>query len=350
MTRREWIGAAAGSVPLLLSHPAAQAAGAAIPGLGGAPASFGLEIRAARAADPHADFLDVCHNLQLNGCETRLASYDREAVRALRERAERYRLRVILDTPLPRGESDVARFDGAVQACKEAGAVSLHAAMTDRRYEAFDTFDAFRRDFARCQQSVALAEPVLRKHRIRLGIENHKGWRSAEQAAWLKRLSSEWVGVHFDFGNNLSLCEDPEDTFRNLSPYAIACHIKDMAVEPYSDGFLLSEVPLGDGILDLARWVAALRQRDPQIPFDSETITRDPLKIPVFTEKYWATFDDSFSPLPGRDLARVLEIVHRNPPRKPLPRTSGLSAAEQTRLETENNRLSIRYAREKLGL
>jgi len=126
---------------------------------------------------------------------------------------------------------------------------------------------------------VALAEPVLRKYRLKLGIENHKGWRAAEQAAWLQRLSSEWVGVHFDFGNNLSLCEDPEETFRILSPYAIACHIKDMAVEPYEDGFLLSEVPLGDGILDLARWVAALRQRDPRIPFDVETITRDPLKI-----------------------------------------------------------------------
>jgi hypothetical protein len=123
-----------------------------------------------------------------------------------------------------------------------------------------------------------------------------------------------------------------------------------MAVEPYEDGFLLSEVPLGDGILDLARWVAALRQRDPRIPFDVETITRDPLKIPVFTQKYWATFDDSYSPLPGRDLARVLEIVHRNPPKKPLPRTAGLSEERQTRLEAENNLLSIRYARQTLHL
>jgi len=319
-------------------------------GLGGAPAAFALEIKAARAADPRADFLDLCHQLALDGCETRLTSYDGEAVRALRDRAERYHMRVILDTPLPREESDVARFDAAVAASKQAGAFSLHAAMTQRRYEEFDTFEAFRRDFERCQKSIALAEPVLRKHRLKLGIENHKGWRAAEQAAWLQRVSSEWVGVHFDFGNNLSLCEDPEDTFRILSPYAVACHIKDMAVEPYEDGFLLSEVPLGDGILDLERWVTALRKRDPQIPFDSETITRDPLKIPVFTRKYWATFDNSYSPLPGRDLARVLEIVHRNPPRKPLPRLAGLTEPEQTKLEADNNRLSIDYARRKLRL
>ena len=44
------------------------------------------------------------------------------------------------------------------------------------------------------------------------GIENHKGWRSAEQAAWTETVGSEWVGVHFDFGNNVALCEDPMET------------------------------------------------------------------------------------------------------------------------------------------
>ena len=107
----------------------------------------------------------------------------------------------------------------------------------------------------------ALAEPVLRKYRIRLGIENHKGWRSAEQAAWFKRVGSEWVGVHFDFGNNVALCEDPSETLRNLLPYTFACHIKDMAVEPYEDGFLLSEVPLGEGFLDIKGMVASLRNK-----------------------------------------------------------------------------------------
>ena len=32
-------------------------------------------------------------------------------------------------------------------------------------------------------------------------------------------------------------------------------------------------------------------------------ITRDPLKIPVRRRKDRTTFDDSYSPLPGRDLA-----------------------------------------------
>jgi len=57
--------------------------------------------------------------------------------------------------------------------------------------------------------------------------------------------------------------------------------------------------------------VQMLRAVDPKMIFDLEMITRDPLKIPVFTAKYWATFDDDYSPLPGRDLAKVLALVRR---------------------------------------
>jgi sugar phosphate isomerase/epimerase len=315
------------------------------PNLGAAPTGFGLH----RRAEP-IDLVDLAHNLGLGVVETRLTAYDADAVKALRQKVESYGMRVILDTPLPRDANDVERFDTNVAACKNAGAVSLHAAMTQRRYEEFDTFDAFKARFEACQRQVMLAEPVLRKHRVQLGIENHKGWRSAEQAAWLKRVSSEWVGVHLDFGNNISLCEPPEQTLENLAPYAVAGHIKDMAVQPYDDGFLLSEVPLGEGVIDLPHWVNTLRAKNVSFAFDLETITRDPLKIPIFTKKYWATFDDSYSPLPGRDVAATFDFVRKHPPENPLPRTTGLSVAEQAKLEDENNRKSIDYARARLGL
>ena len=256
---------------------------------------------------------------------------------------------IIRDVGYPRDEAGVAAFDAAVKAAQECGAISLHVAMTGRRYEDFSTLDAFKKDFERCQKSIALAEPVLRKYQMRLGIENHKGWRSAEQAAWLKRVSSEWIGVHFDFGNNVSLCEDPLDTLRNLLPYALACHLKDMAVETYEEGFLLSEVPLGEGLLDLRGMIATLRTKDPNIPLVLEMITRDPLRIPVFTGKYWATFDDSYSPLPGRELAHILDVVQKNKPKNPLPRTTGLSAEAQLKLEDDCIAKSIDYARQYLA-
>lgn len=346
MTRRQLLAAAA-AVPAVISSKL-QGAETNL-SLGGAPTGFGLHLRAARAAGEPADLVDLCHFLGLGGVESRLPP-DADQVKTLQQKVEGYNMRLILDTPLPRDQNDVERFDASVKTARDAGAYSLHAAMTQRRYEQFDSFAAFKAKFEQCRKQVELAEPVLRKYRLRLGIENHKGWRSAEQAAWMKQLGSEWVGVHLDFGNNISLCEVPEQTLENLAPYAVACHIKDMAVQEYEDGFLLSEVPLGEGVVDLAHWVQTLRARHPGIPFDLETITRDPLKIPVYTDKYWATFDDSYSPLPGRDLAHVLELVRKDPPKAPLPKTTGLSLPEQAKLEDENNRKSIEYARAKLGL
>jgi sugar phosphate isomerase/epimerase len=348
-TRRQLLGAAGAASALLSLKPGwAQPSGKPLRNMGGAPAGFPVRSRASRGGAKPFDFVEYCHSLGFGVVETRLPPNDPESIKAFRQKIEAYNMRVILDVGYPRDEAGVAAFDASVKAAKECGAISLHAAMTARRYEEFAAFDTFKQSFERAQNSIALAEPVLRKYRVRLGIENHKGWRSAEQAAWFKRVGSEWVGVHFDFGNNVALCEDPAETLRNLLPYTFGCHLKDMAVEPYEDGFLLSEVPLGEGFLDIKGMVASLRHKDPNMPFDLEMITRDPLKIPVFTDKYWVTFDDSYSPLPARDLARVLEIVHKNKPKSPLPRTTGMSPEAQLQLEDENISKSIAYARQYL--
>jgi sugar phosphate isomerase/epimerase len=338
-TRRQFLAAAA-----FLTQTARSAS--APPRMGGAPTAFSNRMH----ATPSFDIVEHCHSLGLSGIETARPPATPEAQKALRGKLDAYGMRVIFNVPLPRRKEDLEAFDAAVASAKESGAMALHAALTQRRYEQFDTFDAFKKSFEQNQASVMLAEPVLRKHHLRLAIENHKGWRAAEQAAWMNRVGSEYVGVCYDFGNNISLCETPQQTFQLLAPLAIFCHIKDMAVEPYTDGFLLSEVPFGEGILDLKQMVESLRQRDPEILFCLEMITRDPLKIPVFTDKYWATFDDSYSRLPGRDLARTLALVHANPPKKPLPRIAGLSAAERVEAEDRYNQMCIDYARKSLDL
>ena len=106
-----------------------------------------------------------------------------------------------------------------------------------------------------------------------------------------------------------------------LAPRAFTTHFKDMGLEEYREGFLLAEVPLGTGVLDLPRVVRILRAARPEIRFNLEMITRDPLKVPCLTERYWATFPD----LPGRHLARTLSLV-RDHPRDTRCRGSARSA------------------------
>lgn len=369
ITRRQ-ILAAAGSASAMwnLDRAFAQTPGNQLRNMGGAPAGFGANSSAGRgglgapargaggggrgSGGPAFDFLEFFHSLGFGVGEVtpRPLPADADAVKAFRTRVEQYHMRIIMDVSYPRNEAGLANFENGVKVAKECGAISLHAAMTARRYEEFNDFATFKTSFENNQKCIAMAEPILRKYQMRLGLENHKGWRSAEQAAWLKRLGSEWVGVHFDFGNNVSLCEDPNDTLANLLPYTFACHIKDMAVEPYEDGFLLSEVPLGEGFLDLQGMVAKLQRKDPNMAFDLEMIVRDPLKIPIFTSKYWVTFDDSYSPLPGRDLAHIFDLVRKNKPKSPLPHTTGLSPEAFVKLENDCVARSIDWARKNLSL
>jgi hypothetical protein len=119
-----------------------------------------------------------------------------------------------------------------------------------------------------------------------------------------------------------------------------------MGVEETETGFLLSEVPLGEGIVDLPRMVQTIRAARPEAHFSLEMITRDPLHVPCLTGKYWATFVD----VPGAALARTLASVRAYKPSTPLPRISGLSEEERYALELEHVERSIAYAREHLGL
>jgi 3-oxoisoapionate decarboxylase len=119
-----------------------------------------------------------------------------------------------------------------------------------------------------------------------------------------------------------------------------------MGVEETTTGFHLSEVPLGDGILDLPRMVRAIRGARPGVRFSLEMITRDPLNVPCLTEKYWSTFGD----VGGAALARTLTRIRANTPRRPLPTIAGLSDEQRYGLEVELVNRSIEYAHAELGL
>ena len=119
---------------------------------------------------------------------------------------------------------------------------------------------------------------MVARHGVRLAVENHKDWRADELIALLKRLGNDHVGVCLDTGNSIALLEDPMDVVEALAPWAFTTHFKDMGLEEYRDGFLLAEVPLGTGVLDLPRVVRTLRAAAPDLHFNIEMITRDPLQ------------------------------------------------------------------------
>ncbi|MBI3414379.1 MAG: sugar phosphate isomerase/epimerase [Verrucomicrobia bacterium] len=339
--------AAVGSTaPLLNAAPST-------PRLGVGMHSYGMQWNLARERKADArfhdalTFLEYCHSIGAGGVQVAIGVQDQDYTRRLRERAETLGAYIEGQTSLPREEGDVPRFEAEVRAAKDSGATVMRTAMlSGRRYETFDSAQAFR-DFAeRSWKSITLAEPVTKRHGVRLAIENHKDWLVEEFVAMLRRLGSEHVGACVDVGNNLALLEDPLEVVTTLAPLAVSTHIKDMGVADNDEGFLLSEVPLGEGCLDLRTMIATLRRANPKLQFNLEMITRDPLKIPCLTSKYWATFGDA----PASRLARTLGFVRTRAAKQPLPRTTDSSEAQKLQAEDDNVRSSLTYARSELGL
>jgi sugar phosphate isomerase/epimerase len=291
-------------------------------------------------------FLDYCHCLGAGGIQLPLGVRDVGYSRKLRERAQRYGMYIEGILSMPARDRDVERFAAEVRTAAETGVQALRTVLLPgRRYEHFANRKEYLAAAEQSRQAVLRTVPILERDHVRLAIENHKDRRSAELVALLRDISSEYVGVCVDLGNNFTLLEDTVAVVEALAPWAFSVHIKDQAVQQYDEGFLFADVPLGQGFLDLKKMVGLLRRAKPGVRFNLETITRDPLKVPVLRDEYWATFPD----VPGRDLARTLRVV-RTQRAQQLPQVSRMPMAEQLACESAGITASFQYARQTLGL
>jgi sugar phosphate isomerase/epimerase len=293
------------------------------------------------------DLVEHCHQIGAGGVQVVVKDWTADFAKNLRDKREKLGMYLEGSIAVPGKAGDVAKFEQEVINAKEAGAQILRTVTSGgRRYEVFHSPEAVQQFKKNALASLQLAEPVLRKYKVKLAIENHKDWRADELVNALKQLNSEWIGVTLDFGNSISLLEDPMEVVEKLAPYVFSTHVKDMGVEEYPDGFLLSEVPLGKGFLNLPKMMALCRQHNPSVAFSLEMITRDPLEIPCLKNEYWTAFKG----IPGSDLARTLRLVKQNKPTSPLPRISQLSVEDRLAAEEKNIVECLAYSRDKLGL
>ncbi len=334
MTRRQWLlGAGAAAMP---------AFGALRTAMGIATTSY----MSVREHDTY-EFLEHCHALGAGGIQAALSSLEPAYLKKLRGRAEEFGMYLEVMAELPK-ENDASAFERTVAAAKAAGALCIRtAALGGRRYEKFSQLSEWREFVTRSLAAIDRALAIATAQRMPVAVENHKDWTAQELAALMKDRSSEYLGVCLDLGNNIALLDDPAEAIETLAPFAVSTHFKDMAVEPDADGFLLSEVPLGEGIVDLERAVATIRRVRPKARFTLEMITRNPLSVPCLTDKYWVTFPDRN----GKYLADTLRLVRAAADRlQHLPHVDGESREGLVQLEEENVKQCLYYARTRLGV
>lgn len=241
---------------------------------------------------------------------------------------------------------DTAAFEKGLRMYKELDAPCVRTVcFVGRRYETFTTLQQYKDWKTNALAVLDVCVPIADKFGIPLAMENRTDRLADEEVEVLRKYCSSNFGALVDFGNNIAMCGEPMDVIVKLAPYVKSCHIKNMAVHNYSDGFLPWEVVFEDSFLDIPAMWGILKKSNPKLQPMHELITLDPLKVPVLTDKYWVTWPDRSS----KYLADTIRLVNANASRKPLPVVSTLSPEAQFQAEDSNNIRCFDWARAALA-
>jgi sugar phosphate isomerase/epimerase len=343
MDRREFLiagmsGLAAASMARAAQTPAAPA------NLGLLLYSYSIRAKVEKDrgfSDP-VHFLQFAHQRGAAAVQLPLGVRTQQEALEIRRACERLQMQVEgIVAPPKEGAAEIDRFTAELKSARDCGTQTVRTVMLGgRRYEVFNKAEDYVAFAKSAEESLARAAPIADAAKVIVAVENHKDFRVDELIDLLKKISSESVGVCIDTGNNLALLEDPQTVVEALAPWVRSVHLKDIGVEESTEGFRMSEVPLGQGTFDLKRMVNAIRQGNPKVIFHLEMITRDPLLIPCLTDKYWATL----SRVPVKDVASTLGSVRRSERKQPLPRITSLSNEDQLALEDKHVQESFEFA------
>jgi len=189
---------------------------------------------------------------------------------------------------------------------------------------------------------------------VRIGVENHAGDMQAREVKMLiEAAGKDFVGSTLDAGNPMWVAEDPLLTLETLAPYVVTSHVRDSAVFEHPRGAAAQWVALGDGSVDMHRFVEIFRARCPRAAIQLEIITgRPPEILPYFEPDFWKAFQKT----PAWEFARFVALAKHGQPflgdmviGEWSNNSPAIEAAlkEQQRVDLER---SLEYAKKKLGI
>jgi sugar phosphate isomerase/epimerase len=110
------------------------------------------------------------------------------------------------------------------------------------------------------------AVKVAEDNGVVLAIENHIDFTSLEILDILDGVGSNNLKINFDTGNALRLFEDPVEAARNVAPFTVATHTKDIVARfggsPAERFTSWESVPAGQGLIDLLSIARVLDEAD----------------------------------------------------------------------------------------
>jgi len=190
---------------------------------------------------------------------------------------------------------------------------------------------------------------------VKIAIENHAGdMQARETRTVIEESGKEFVASCLDTGNPVWAIEDPFVTLEVLAPYVVTTHVRDSCVFEHPRGAAFQWVALGDGNVDLVKFVAEFRRLCPQSSMQLEIITgRPPRVMPYYEADFWKAFPK----MPASEFARFVALAKSGHPFMgamviedvPGKRAAAMDEAlkEQQRVDLDR---SFEYARKTLGV
>jgi len=249
----------------------------------------------------------------------------------------------------PKQGSPTAYLRKGLGVAKAVGAHAMRCNMGTR---------ADRPNLDRCMEATVKSLQSVRSEALDLGIrvavENHAGdMQAREVKALIEEAGKDFVGSCLDAGNPVWAVEDPLLTLETLGPYVVTTHIRDSAVFEHPRGAATQWVALGDGSVDLRRFVELYRKLCPNASMQLEIITGIPPEVvPYLDRDFWKVYPRT----PAWEFARFVALAKSGHPYiGPMviggwgqqPPAIAAAMKEQQRTDLER---SLEYAKKVLGV
>ncbi|MGW4733488.1 sugar phosphate isomerase/epimerase family protein [Streptomyces shenzhenensis] len=113
-------------------------------------------------------------------------------------------------------------------------------------------------------EAVALLKQAVPRYAdagVTLGLETYEQVATDDLLTVVRGVDSPHLGVVLDPGNSVARLERPVDVVAATAPYVVNIHVKDFAFTRRDGwvGFTYAGCPLGEGLLDYAGMIAAVR-------------------------------------------------------------------------------------------
>jgi sugar phosphate isomerase/epimerase len=177
---------------------------------------------------------------------------------------------------------------------------------------------------------------------VKIAIENHAGdMQARELKTLIEGAGKDFVGACIDSGNPVWALEDPHLTLETLHPYVLTSHVRDSAVWKVPEGVAVRWTRMGEGNVDIDRWVRRYTELCPGKALSLEIIVTPPRKFAYLDPKFW----EGYKNVPAWEFSRFLAIAERGKPSEGPPPTQDAAARERDDLEA-----SARYVHRLLNL